>query len=490
MSHSAKATIIKDNITSMLSAWHSRDINLHSFLLYKQLGDKSFTATATAAPLESDGLHRMFSVSKTVTAIAIGILFCKEEIRLNDKICQYFPEFVNDETDSKVRQMTIDNMLSMQTAFSSTTYKNQKSDYVKSFFTTPSNHTPGTIFHYDTSASHVLCALVEKLTGKNILDFIRDEFPALRFSNDSYMLKDPEGISLGGTGLIAHPSDLLKLGRLFLDAHNLELSDFAKKYNWNTNTAVLKSYLISASTWHISTKVKAKSRFESFGYGYYVWMTDHDGFMIYGMGGQFAAVYPKKNLILVTTADTQGKGDDNDKIFDYFYDYILNNQAFMDAIETIDEKELALVPTDYSENIPLPILCEDMVRYSIPPQKLHYILEDNTKSFTEVSITTEEDNGTIYLKDYSGFEYVLDFGFGNFKSGIFPRYNMKYLACAEYLTKNMLYIRFNILDDYMGSVHVQLAFSEDKNRLTAYMRKIEESLFDEFDCHIEGTLKK
>lgn len=486
MSHTEKVNIISNNIKTMLERLHSCNVNIHSFCLYKKTQAGSFMATATASPLEEDGLHRMFSVSKTLTAIAVGLLYSQDLISLQDKICDFFPEFVNENTDYRIRAITIENMLAMQTTFSSTTYKNRKDGFVESFFTTLCDHSPGTIFHYDTSSSHVLCALVEKLTSTDLLSYVRTFIPALGLSFDSYMIKDPEGVSLGGTGLVAHPSDLFKLGEFFLNAHNMDLSEFKDRYPCNTNIAILKSYLISASTWQTATKLKAKSRFESFGYGYYLWMTDHDGFMLYGMGGQFAAIYPNENIMFVTTADTQGRGDDCDRIFNYFYDYILKNDSFMNAINSLDEEELKEIPVDYSDYIPLPVLCENQTYYRIVPENLSFDLNANEFGFSKVTLDIEDTAGNISLVTDTGFEYKLNFGFNNFKSGIFPKYNLKYLACGEFLTKDMLYVRFNILDKYMGNVHLQFSFSDKRERLTLYMRKIEESLFNEFDGHLEG----
>ena len=67
-------------------------------------------------------------------------------------------------------------MLMMRTCHASTTYKvDMKSDWVESFFIVPPTHKPGTVFHYDTSAAHVLCALVEKLTHMPMLDYMKEK---------------------------------------------------------------------------------------------------------------------------------------------------------------------------------------------------------------------------------------------------------------------------------------------------------------------------
>lgn len=136
------------------------------------------------APLTAHSLHRMFSISKSFTSIAIGLLADEGRLSLEDPVIKYFPEKLPDKDSIHpwVARMTIKDMLMMRTCHASTTYKlDMSSDWVASFFTTQPTHPPGTIFHYDTSAAHTLCALAEKLTGQNMLDYIKENCTSLAF---------------------------------------------------------------------------------------------------------------------------------------------------------------------------------------------------------------------------------------------------------------------------------------------------------------------
>lgn len=55
------------------------------------------------------------------------------------------------------------------------------------------------------------------------------------------------------------------------------------------------------------------------GYGYQFWLTRHDGFAMYGMGGQLVLCFPEKELTFVTTGYTVGDMAGVQGIYDAFY---------------------------------------------------------------------------------------------------------------------------------------------------------------------------
>ena len=158
-------------ITNCLERLDRQGIPMHSFLLLRH---NKLVAEGYYAPYTPDKLHRMFSISKSFTSIAIGLLADEGKISLNDPIVQYFPEKLPENLHPWIAQMTIRDMLMMRTCHAATTYKfDMQKDWVESFFTVPPTHPSGKLFHYDTSSPHTLCALVEKLTGEDMLTYIK-----------------------------------------------------------------------------------------------------------------------------------------------------------------------------------------------------------------------------------------------------------------------------------------------------------------------------
>lgn len=80
----------------------------------------------------------------------------------------------------------------------------------------------------------------------------------------------------------------------------------------------------------------------------------------------------------------------------------------------------------------------------------------------------------------------MSFAFGRLSEGIFPIYDLKYASSGVWLDENTLYLRFHIIDEYTGSVHMQFLFGE--NDLTVYLKKNEESCFEEFNGHFYGKV--
>ena len=133
-----------------------REVSMHSFLLCK---DDCLVAEGYYAPVKKNDLHRMFSVTKSFTSIAIGLLQEEGRLSLDDSIVKFFPEYVPNASEAHpwLLATTIRDMLSMRSCHASTTYDkfSSKTDWVKSFFTVAPTHKPGTVFHYDTSSSHL-----------------------------------------------------------------------------------------------------------------------------------------------------------------------------------------------------------------------------------------------------------------------------------------------------------------------------------------------
>lgn len=96
--------------------------------------------------------------------------------------------------------LTIRDMLTMRTCHDKTTYKGEGvTDWVGSFFTTKPVHAPGTQFSYDTSSTHVLGALIERLSGMNLLEYLRKSFlDEIGFSKEAFIIDDPYGVPMGG----------------------------------------------------------------------------------------------------------------------------------------------------------------------------------------------------------------------------------------------------------------------------------------------------
>lgn len=485
--------ISSQNIIHFINRLQSRQVPMHSLLLLHR--DK-LIAEGYYAPYNADTLHRMFSISKSFTSIAIGLLEAEGQLSLSDKICNYFPEYVSKNTHPWILEMTIRDMLMMRTCHAATTYKiNMQSDWVESFFTVSPTHPAGKLFHYDTSSAHTLCALVEKLAGTDMLSYLKEKLKPLGLSEESYMIKDPFGVSMGGSGLVAKPMDILKFGYLLMHEGAIPVSGISCDET-DKIQLVPAEYIRQATANLTPTLMTAPLPSEACGYGYQIWRNERGGYVCYGMGGQFVICLPEYDLICVTTADTQGMAGGNQLIYDAFYEEIVDNitpyalpedAQCQQQLTTLLEK-LAIAPLNDTILSP----CAGRINGR------KYRLLENANGFSKISLefhplpNTAKSSVTDTPLKYGTLHFtlhdqncVLRFGLGNMQYGTFPLYNMHYAASAQWVSEDTLYIRAHIIDEYVGSVRFELTFGD--NDITVFLKKVEESLFTEFNGHLYGT---
>ena len=508
------AGIDPDKIKKVLERLDKRNIPMHSLLILK---DGRLVFEKYYAPYEKDTLHRMFSISKSFTAAAIALLTMEGKIGLDDPICDYFPEYVTADTHPYIKMMTIRNMLQMRTCHASTTYKvNMKDDWVKSFFIVPPTHKPGTVFHYDTSSAHVLCALVEKLSGTDMLSYMKERMlKYVDFSADSYMVKDPFGVSIGGSGLMATPMDVLKFLYILSKKGRIVCNDGEER-------SLLPEEFVKEATSNISdTFVTGPVPSEMQGYGMQIWQNEKGGFVLYGMGGQLGISLPSKNMLVMTTADTQGISGGNQVIYDAIYENLLgdgddsacssetegrrtkpsvvqdgdkkpSDAAYEDLLSYADT--LRIAPPRLPENYRYTVAnkdCKDIPKDAKKADKttavsLSYKLDSNKSGFDGLIISLNEHGPSSISFKQGDTSHTVNFGIGFMCDGSFPIYNTPYTAGGMWSRGNVLYIKAHLIGECVGSLHFQLFF--EPNEVTVFMRKIEETYYQEFEGHLQGHL--
>ncbi len=295
---------LKRRIDSFVARLRREDVNMHGFIL-SVAGAKK--ATAYYAPFREGESHRMYSVSKTMTGIAVGILADEGKLFLDAPIVRYFEDKLPKNPDPRLLRLTIRDMLRMATCYTRTTYREGvDGDWAATFFTATPSHEPGTVFHYDTSCSQVLAALVCRLSGKQVIDFLEERvFRPLGATDEKFWLRDPSGMCQGGTGLCMSLRDL----------HTVSLALLR-----GGQGVIPRWYAEEMGKPHIST-VLCTNEEERYGYGWQCWRT-RAGYAMYGMGGQLAVICPEKQAILCTIADTRLDPVGVQRIYNAFFEEI------------------------------------------------------------------------------------------------------------------------------------------------------------------------
>lgn len=430
----------------------SWEIPVHA-LLVSQNG--SLLWESYRPPYDAGKLHRMFSVTKSYCSLAVGSMAAEGLLSLDDPVIRYFPEYLpaGKSPHPYLEHMTIRHMLKMETCHSSTTYKQHpEKNWVESFFTTPPTHKSGQIFLYDTSSSHTLAALVKKLTGLGVLDYLRRRFlNSIGFSEDAYIISDPFGSEMGGSGLMARPEDLLITAHYIMDQIKNGSGPYA-------------DYLREATAFQTPTLHSGQTLDEQQGYGYQFWNI-RNGFAMYGMGGQYVLFYPRYDLIVVTTADSQNiKG---------------GNQKMLDEIRKSVQK---YTQADFDLTHPSPF-CHSAYENFVPVFHKNYVLNPSKSGFVRLSLQTDPTEGILTLVS-PAYTYKIPFGLKEIKTAQIAHYNEPIASRGYWIGPDSLFIRTQIIGECVGSLTFMLRLRTDG--LTLWMKKVEESCFNEFDGFAEG----
>ena len=151
-------------------------------------------------------------------------------------------------------------------------------------------HKPGTHFLYNTPATYMLSAIVQKVTGITVLDYLRPRlFEPLGIENPQWDTS-PQGISLGGYGLSVRTEDIARFGQLYL-----------QKGVWMGKRLVPSAWIDAATTRQTSSGSNPTSDWEQ-GYGYQFWRSRHGLYRGDGAFGQFCIVMPEQDAVVAITS--------------------------------------------------------------------------------------------------------------------------------------------------------------------------------------------
>ena len=447
---------------------------IHGFSMMKS--GKVFTE-GYYAPFHVDFEHRVYSVTKSFTSLAIGLLQEEGKLSLSDHICDYFPDKLGErEVHPYLAMTTIRDMLLMATPHRYTTFKQLEiDDWVKTFFVVEPNRYPGKCFCYDTSSSHVLAALVERLSGKAMLDYLKEKLLIpLGCSKGIKILKDPVGVSQGGSGLLCTVRDLTKVAYTCMN-----------KGVYQGVQLLPADYLKEATSFQISTCLQPVIE-EQQGYGYQFWRCRNNGFALYGIGGQLAICLPEYDFMLVTVADTLSVPNGVQGIYEALWHQILPYLKDREQMPLTEDalhndkllKTLRTLKVSTVEGLSTCAIVPD-INGSI------YELGDNPMLLSSCCFKLQngEKEGSFLYTNPTG-THQLEFGFGSMKQQKFPDTEYDCISSAAWVTENTLHLRTSIIDECFSSVNMSFTFED--NTITIAMKKGIEPFLELYDGFASG----
>ena len=146
--------------------------------------------------------------------MAVGLAVTEKLITLDDKIVDYFPEYA-DGKDELYQRCTIKDMLKMSSNIGANVYWWGKFvTRTQAYYSQTSVKTPNSLFYYDSIGSFLLGNIIQKLTGKNFLEYLKEKvLLELGFSKESYVLTEPGGYAVGDSAVMCTLRDLFIFAR-------------------------------------------------------------------------------------------------------------------------------------------------------------------------------------------------------------------------------------------------------------------------------------
>ena len=401
------------------------------------------------APYRRESGQRMYSETKSLVGIAIGMLEHEGKLSLDDPIYTFFPDKIERELPELLKRQTIRNNLMMSTAVTYPSwFISRDRDRVHLYFNgSDVVRAPGTLFTYDSTGSQVLGCLVERLSGMSLLDYIRSKtglFPTAK------ILKTPTGESWCDSGLICTLREMAEFGCFVMNGCVTK----------DGRETVGRQYLADAVSNLIATDDTGFYSYKSLGYGYQIWHTRYDGFCFFGMGNQLTVCIPSKNFLFACTGDDQGNAEARRVLMDALFEYV---------IDRLDE------PTDRSFKPVLTLkhaegACDSPVIPSINHVK--YVAEKNITGIKWFMLNFEEDRLDFVYKNAQGVKLISAGACKNI-FGKFPEEGYskevggesepghKYDAAFSYAfeTDGNLLIQCRIIDEYLGNLSIFFGFN-------------------------------
>ena len=160
--------------------------------------------------------HSLYSLSKSFTSTAVGLAIAEGKLSVDDQVLKFFPEDAPAQPGNNLQSMRVSDLLRMSTGQQVEPGRTTKEAWTKTFLAQPVQFKPGTHFLYNTSATYMQSAIVQKVTGQTVLDYLQLRlFEPLGIEEPTWE-QSPQGISTGGYGLSIRTEDIAKFGQLYL----------------------------------------------------------------------------------------------------------------------------------------------------------------------------------------------------------------------------------------------------------------------------------
>jgi CubicO group peptidase (beta-lactamase class C family) len=276
--------------------------SLHGFVLVRH---GHVVAEGYWSPYDAETRHTLFSLTKSFTSTAVGFAVTEGKVRVDDPVLPYFPEDAPAEPSDNLKGLRVRDLLTMSTGQHAEAKLGDAEPWTKSFLAEPVVHKPGTFFMYNTPASYMLSAIVQKATGQTELEYLRTRLFEPLGIDDPVWAASPQGVSIGGYGLKIRTREIARFGQFLL-----------QKGEWEGKRLLPASWIETATARQTSNGSNPSSDWDQ-GYGFQFWRCRHGVFRGDGAFGQFCIVMQEQDAVLAITSGIGDMGSVLNAVWDH-----------------------------------------------------------------------------------------------------------------------------------------------------------------------------
>jgi CubicO group peptidase (beta-lactamase class C family) len=389
------------------------DAKLDTLNSYMLVRHGKVVAEGWWGPYSAEEPHWLYSLSKSFTSTAEGLAIAEGKLSLDDPVLKFFPEDAPPQPSDNLKMLRVRDLITMTTGHEASVLEDfqyfTKDSPIKRYLSFPVSHKPGTMFVYNSPGTLLQSAIVQKVTGQTVHDYLQTRlFDPLGFGNPHWSTT-AQGVSIGPSELWIRTEDIAAFGQMLL-----------QKGNWNGKQLVPSAWIEAATSKQVSNGSKPSSDWDQ-GYGYQFWRCRPGFYRADGAYGQFCLVMPQYDAVFVVTSgcrDLQG-------ILDLVYAKILPALR-ADALPEDPAGDAALAKESASLTIhsppvgdPSPLAAQFTGRTYVFPDNsrhIHSITLQSVNGTTQVTVIGDGLDGapiTVGQKDWA-------LGHTNFGSDINP----------------------------------------------------------------------
>ena len=233
----------------------------------------------------------IYSHSKSYTSTAVGIALAEGKLSLDDKLADYFPEYVPENPQPELLKITLKHLLTMSSGFNHAYLMAADRragvgvpDYLAYMMSRHIEVEPGPKFLYSSADTYLAGRMVTKATGKFLDVYLYDKLFSRLGQGYPVWEKCPQGHPVAASGLYMKLTEMMKLGQLYL-ADGM----------WNGERLVESSWIREATGFQISPEAGGDVWKQGYGYQFWQPALPH-AYSASGAYGQLTVVLPDSGL--------------------------------------------------------------------------------------------------------------------------------------------------------------------------------------------------